>query len=276
MSYPAQPPVQAVASVKLEKKSKAELAGYMTLGVVAGGAFISLYGIVLTYLVQTIPPTDTPTAGSPEADELGRQRKLKQTMVGLTATIGAVGIIFGITAGVKTKGPLQAVIFLLLFGAVSVFFLISTAITFTQDSRITGQYVTGTAGAGQVVKSTKTGVAVGIGVSAVSTVGFGAGVAYLFIKNLPAIKATIGKVSVFGAKAARSQQVQKYVKVGGGPAGSKAAQHVAKKAAQQAKKAGEHAAKKAAHQAAKHAKQVQAAAGGGGAAVPSPPQPTPA
>jgi hypothetical protein len=251
------------------------IAGYITLGVIGGGAFISLYGILLTFLVQTMrDPTTVPL--TPEETQ---QKKLKQTMIGLSVIIGLVGIIFGIITAAKTKGPLRTGIFMALFAAISVFFLISTSITYTQDSRITGKFDDK---AGAASKKVKTGVEIGLIVSALATAGFGGGTVAVIYKNWDVIKAVGANGAAFAKTASKNPEVQKYVvqgrggQAGGGQAGGKAAQHAAKKAAHEAQKAADHAKKQAlrtaAKQSAKHNQQVKSAATAG-AAAPTPPAP---
>lgn len=214
---------------KSKMKVSPLVAGYITLGVIGGGSFVSLYGIVLTFLVQTIP--DTSVGQPPLSDEQQHQRKLKQTMVGLTAIIGMVGIIFGIITGAKTKGPLQAGIFVALFAAISAFFLISTSITYTQDARITGKFE----GTGATPKSPdkriKTGTEIGLIVSAIATAGFGGGLAAIFLKNKDAILGGSKKIGAQLKQAAASKAAAKYI-VQKQPAGAPQA-HAAKAAVAQ-------------------------------------------
>ncbi len=268
-------PAAAAPATKSKIKVSPLVAGYITLGVVGGGSFLALYGVILTYLVRTFPDT------SQELSEDQKQlRKLRQTMVGLTVVIGAVGIIFGIITGAKTRGQLRTGIFLLLFSAISAFFLISTSITYTQDARITGDYASASGAiAGDKSKKIKTGTEVGLIVSAISTAAFGGATAALLYKYRDVIFSGSKKIGAEIKQAASTKQASQYLvqkSAAGGAAGGQAPataavgaagaihqsakqhQHQVKQAKKAAKEAAKQA-KKSAQEAAKQARQTPAA-----------------
>jgi hypothetical protein len=137
--------------------------GYATLGVLAGGSMLSLYGIMLAFVTHTVPAEDTDRATGIVVSDAKAQR-LKTAMVALLGAVGGLAVTGGVLAGCTVKGrTTRQTLFFALFAGIGALMLLSTALAYTQDERVKAD------------SDKRTGVAVGMGLSAVTTVGCGAG-----------------------------------------------------------------------------------------------------
>lgn len=114
------------------------VAGYAVLGGVAGASLLSLYGVVLTFILRSLPDTPTPgastTCNAKSVDATAY--KLKQAMVGLLSFTIAPIFIVAIILGASTKGVLRAEIFLMMFAGLSALTIISTSLAYTQVDEV--------------------------------------------------------------------------------------------------------------------------------------------
>jgi len=148
-------------------------AGYITAGVVSVLSLAALYGVVMAFVLRTIPTAAEEAAGYDPV-----QRKLKESMVGLI--VGAVVPLFvvaNIAAGFLKK-PLQGVVFLLLYTGVSALAVLSTVLAYTQDPRLKED------------AALKRSVEIGMYSTVVATVVLGAAGGLFLLKNRARLKAS--------------------------------------------------------------------------------------
>jgi hypothetical protein len=114
------------------------VAGYAVLGGVAGASLLSLYGVVLTFMLRSLPDTPAPGASAKCNTKSvdATAYKLKQAMVALLSFTIAPIFIIAIILGASTKGVVRTEIFLLLFAGLSALTIISTSLAYTQVDEV--------------------------------------------------------------------------------------------------------------------------------------------
>jgi hypothetical protein len=109
---------------------------FVAYGVLAGlsaASLMALYGVMLTFVLKTVPATDEEEKS---VDPTGIMKKLKESMIGLIVGIITPIFIIAIIVGSGTKGLLRAEIMLFLFTSMMALTLMSTALAYTQDRRV--------------------------------------------------------------------------------------------------------------------------------------------
>jgi hypothetical protein len=137
---PAAAPAQAAPGqkkgIKLFGKFRVpgSIIGYGVLISISGASLMALYGVMLTFVLKTVPP-DKETEKT--VDPTGIMRKLKQAMVGLIC--GVIAPLFIITVIVGSgipKGLLRSEVFLFMTASLMALVVLSTALAYTQDQRV--------------------------------------------------------------------------------------------------------------------------------------------
>lgn len=267
-AVPATPqPAAAQKGIKLFGKFRVPgaIIGYGVLLGISGASLMALYGVMLTFVLKTVPPDDQTEK---IIDPTGIMKKLKWAMVGLISGVIAPIFIIAIIVGSGIpKGLLKSEVYLWLFAALMALVVLSTALAYTQDQRV------------EDTPTLKNGVLGALIGSAVMTaaLGIAGGIEYLKNRNQAGANA---KDAFAQLKAGNLKGATAYFIKPKAAAGLKADAMTIQADAQAAKTANAtHAQKHAAHQAAKQAaKQAKAAqrtkAAGGAAAQPAKQLPT--
>ena len=136
LAAPTQAAPTQAKGIKLFGKFRVpgSIIGYGVLIGISGASLMALYGVMLTFVLKTVPPDDKTEK---MVDPTGIMRKLKQAMVGLICGVIAPIIIIVLIVGAGIpKGLLRSEIYLFLWSGLMALVVLSTALAYTQDQRV--------------------------------------------------------------------------------------------------------------------------------------------
>lgn len=132
LAFPAVPAAPQKKGLKLFGKFTVpgSFIAYAFLAGLSGASLLALYGVMLTFVLKTVPTKEE------EAAQPVIMKQLKQAMVGLVVGVIVPIFIVVLIVGAGTKGLLRAELYLFLFTGLMALTVLSTALVYTQDHRV--------------------------------------------------------------------------------------------------------------------------------------------